>query len=333
MPSPHRQSHSILREELARTPPRRPACRHHRPVGLESPRSPRARRFDVVLTDLKMPRRAASTSCARSGPDGRAPSSSWSPASRRRDRARGDEARGVRLRAKAVRIDQSRETFALVEQERESESSTDGQRDPAREAPALAASGQHEVLFLRPRPGPPPPYREPLDPRIRSAYRARRDVRHRVPTGGRPSEGRTATRAPSARGCRRHSTASPAPFGHGPLRVRFNPRRSSGIERCRRSAASSRRNRPTRRSRRSQTQSGARRCAGWPTAQPSFREAMTAAGLDDSPKTAFHLRKLVERRFDPPRSGDLPARGPRARRRCGSSPARRSFRRLRGGEP
>ena len=67
---------------------------------------------------------------------------------------------------KPFRVDQVRETLRMAAQEREFESPPESVRNPVREARSLAASGKHEVLLIGGHPPPEAPrlHFTPLDP-------------------------------------------------------------------------------------------------------------------------------------------------------------------------
>ncbi len=199
---------------------------------------------------------------------------------------------------KPFRIEQVRETLHLVAQEREFESPPEAYRDPVREARTLAASGQHEVLlFADP---PPEPERhlhpEPLDPDnpSRLAERAESFL------ADHPNA--AVVIAGSERLLEHHRLEDIVAVlerlrqdltGHGPLRVGFNPRRvppaaavalGGAVAADETHATLEVLANPIRRR-------ALLRLAEGPAA---FGEAMAAAGLDDSPKMSFHLRKLVD---------------------------------------
>jgi CheY-like chemotaxis protein len=255
--------------------------------------------FDVVLTDLKMPRESGMELV-------------------REIRARWPRTFVVMLTGyatvdtaleamklgafdylrKPFRVEQVRDTLRLVAQEREFESPTSTRRDPAEEARSLAASGDHEVLFFGDPATPPSAHLhvEPLDPEnpIGIAERAESFLSEH-PNGAVVVSG-------AERLLEHHRLEDivaildrlrGALAGHGPLRVGFNPHRvspSAALALGHAVAAEETHTtlealaNPIRRK-------ILQRLAEAPA---SFGEAMAAAGLDDSPKMSFHLRKLVD---------------------------------------
>ncbi|HTT14775.1 MAG TPA: response regulator [Thermoplasmata archaeon] len=199
---------------------------------------------------------------------------------------------------KPFRIEQVRETLALAAQEREFDSPREAFRDPAREARSLAASGRHEVLFLaEPVPESGPHLTGgPLDPDHPAELLARAEQF----VGEHPDA--AIVLAGVERIVERHRLEDVVGVldrlramldGHGPLRVGFNPRRVSpaaavalggAVTAGETHATLEALANPIRR----------RVLQRLAEAPATFGEAMEAAGLDDSPKMAFHLRKLVE---------------------------------------
>jgi ActR/RegA family two-component response regulator len=199
---------------------------------------------------------------------------------------------------KPFQIDQVRETLRLVEQEREYDAPADGHRDPAREAAMLAASGKHEVLLEGDPSARPAPHLhvEPLDPRDLSALEGRVDgfvTAHPnaavvLANVERLLEVHRLEDVVAVLGRIRARLS-----GHGPLRVGFNPRKVlPAAAAALGSAVAAESTHETLEA----LANPIRRSVLFRLAQGpgSFREAMTAAGLDDSPKMAFHVRKLVE---------------------------------------
>ncbi|MCI4343391.1 MAG: response regulator [Thermoplasmata archaeon] len=199
---------------------------------------------------------------------------------------------------KPFRIDQVRETLQLVAQEREFESPPEAYRDPLREARALAAGGRHEVLFFTEERVPDEPHLhvEPLDPENphRLADRTEAYLDEHPSTAVVLANGERLLehhRLEDIVGVldRLRTDLS----GHGPLRVGFNPRRvppaaavalGSAVSAEETHATLEALANPIRRKALLRLSEG----------PASFGEAMQAAGLDDSPKMSFHLRKLVE---------------------------------------
>lgn len=199
---------------------------------------------------------------------------------------------------KPFRIEQVRETLRLVAQEHEFESPPQLQRDPASEAETLAAGGQHEVLYFgAPLPDPSPHlHGEPLDPDNPAALAERCEgFLAEYPNGAVVISGVERLlehhRLEDIVGVLDRLRTDLA--GHGPLRISFNPRRvTRSVAVALGSAVSTEETHATLEAlanpiRRKVLQ----RLAEAPA---SFGEAMRAAGLDDSPKLSFHLRKLVD---------------------------------------
>lgn len=199
---------------------------------------------------------------------------------------------------KPFRVEQVRETLRLVAQEREFDAPSEAQRDPAREAQSLAADGRYDVLFL----GDPAPEATPhltvapLDPADLAGFTDRCTqfvVEHPhaaivVAGAERMLASHRLEDVVAALGRVRGALE-----GHGPFRVGFNPRRVGPSEALALGATvtaeESHRTleafaNPIRRQVLSRLVDG----------PASFGEAMRAAGIDDSPKLAFHLRKLVD---------------------------------------
>ncbi len=199
---------------------------------------------------------------------------------------------------KPFRIEQVREALRLVAQEREYEAPREVQRDPWREAREIASRGEHEVLYFGDPPSKPPARVEvvSLDTTDPSGLVGRAEsflTDH--PRGAVVVSG-------IERMLERHRLEDIVAMldrlrslleGHGPLRVGFDPSRVSPAQAAAVGAAVAADEthtalealaNPIRRK-------ILERAADGPA---SFGEAMTAAGLDDSPKLSFHLRKLVD---------------------------------------
>jgi CheY-like chemotaxis protein len=199
---------------------------------------------------------------------------------------------------KPFRVEQVRGTLQLVAQEREFESPPESFRDPVREARALAAGGRHDVLLLTDHPIPAEPHLqvEVLDPdnpnRVTEqseAFLAEHPNAAVVLTGVERLLAHHRLEDIVAVLDRLRKDLS----GHGPLRVGFNPRQvppaaavalGSAVSADETHATLEALANPIRRK-------ALLRLAEGPA---SFGEAMQAADLDDSPKMAFHLRKLVD---------------------------------------
>lgn len=199
---------------------------------------------------------------------------------------------------KPFRIEQVRETLRLAAQEHEFETTGESIRDPLREATALAASGKYEVLLLGEAKDPHVDHLTvaPFDPDDPSGIVARVDEF---------ADGRANAAVVVAgveRLLERHRLEDIVAMlerlrarlaGHGPLRVGFNPRRvgpsaavalGSAVATEETHSTLEALANPIRRKILQRLGEGA----------ATFGEAMHAAGLDDSPKMAFHLRRLLE---------------------------------------
>jgi CheY-like chemotaxis protein len=258
-----------------------------------------AAEFDAVLTDLKMPRASGMELL-------REVRSRWprtlvvmitgfATIETALEAMKGGAFDYVR---KPFRIDQVRESLRLAEQEHEFEAPRGSARDPLVEARSLATGGRHDVLYF----GDPIPKSEP----------------HLHPTPLEPkdlvgiADRCTTFLADHSNGAVVISGAEQlvaihrledvvalfaqlraALVGHGPLRVAFNPRRvpeavatalAGSVAPEETHAALEALANPIRRQ-------VLQRLSEGPAV---FSEAMRAAGLDDSPKMSFHMRKLVE---------------------------------------
>ena len=199
---------------------------------------------------------------------------------------------------KPFRLEQVQETLRLIAQEREFESPADARRDPVEEARSLAATGRHEVLYFgEPAPAPGPHlFVEPLDPAhpVGLVERAE-DFLATRPNGAVVIAGLDRFldrhRLEDILGILDRLRADLA--GHGPLRVGFNPRRMSPSTATAVGAAVSSEEtqltleafaNPIRR----------KMLLRLSTGPATFGELMRAAGLDDSPKLSFHVRRLVD---------------------------------------
>jgi DNA-binding response OmpR family regulator/DNA-binding transcriptional ArsR family regulator len=199
---------------------------------------------------------------------------------------------------KPFRLEQVRSTLLLVAQEREFEAPPEAFRDPTREARALAAGGRHEVLFFtEERVGDEPHLHvEPLDPDNPSRLTERTEAfLVEQPNGA-------VVLANIERLLEHHRLEEIVAIldrlrtdlaGHGPLRVGFNPRRvppaaavalGSAVSADETHGTLEALASPIRRKALLRLAEGA----------ASFGDAMEAAGLDDSPKMSFHVRKLVD---------------------------------------
>ncbi len=255
--------------------------------------------FDVVLTDLKMPRHSGLELLrevrARWPRTFVVVITGFATVDTALDAMKQGAFDYVR---KPFRIEQIRETLRLVAQEREFDAPSDAQRDPAREARSLAEGGQHEVLFLgEPAPDPTPHLTVgPLDPSDLAGLTERcAQFVEEHPNGAVVIAGAERLLAAhrledvvAALGRVRETVQ-----GHGPLRVGFNPRRLGPSEAVALGASVSSEEthrtleafaNPIRRQVLSRLMDG----------PATFAEAMRAAGIDDSPKLSFHLRKLVD---------------------------------------
>ncbi len=199
---------------------------------------------------------------------------------------------------KPFRIDQVRDTLRLAAQERQFEAVREPMRDPIRDATALAAAGRYEVLLLGEARVPDTPHLTvlPFDPADPSGLEARVDEF----VGGHPNAAVVVSGV--ERLLEHHRLEDIVALldrlrsrlaGHGPLRVGFHPRRVPPTAAVAIGAVVA-----------SEETHGTLEALANPIRRKilqrlvegpaSFGEAMRAAGLDDSPKMAFHLRKLVE---------------------------------------
>jgi CheY-like chemotaxis protein len=199
---------------------------------------------------------------------------------------------------KPFRIEQVRETLRLAALERDFESPAESSRDPSREARTLAASGAHEVLFFgEPAPEPAPHLHvAPLRPEA-PVDLADRTVAFlaEYPNGAVVVSGiermLEAHRLEDVVGVLDRMRKELV--GHGPLRVGFNPRRvSPAVAAALGSAVATEETHGTLEAlanpiRRKVLQ----RLAEGPC---TFGEAMSAAGVEDSPKMSFHMKKLAD---------------------------------------
>ncbi len=199
---------------------------------------------------------------------------------------------------KPFRIEQLRGTLELASQERAFAAPPERRRAPAAEARELARSGEFEVLYLAeaaPRSAPHLHF-EPLDPTSPAAVVDR--VREFVGTHARSA----VVVAGVDRLLERHRLEDVVAAldqirllvaGRGPLRVSFDPARiSPEAAAAVASAVASEETQgtldalanPIRRRALQRARSG----------PATFSQLMEAAGLDDSPKMSFHVRKLVD---------------------------------------
>ncbi len=258
-----------------------------------------AEEFDVVLTDLKMPRHGGMELL-------RSIRSRW-------PRvlvvvvtgyASVDTAlEAMKLGAfdyvrKPFRIEQVRETLRLAAQEREFGAPAGAERDPAREARELAEGGRYEVLLVgsaRTRPADhltvavlddlePASLLSLVEGFVTQHPNAAVVIAHLDPWLARHRlEDLVATLD------RVRSVLA----GHGPLRVAFNPARVDlGAATALGSAVAAEETHATLEALANPLRR--RILARLAEGPASFGEAMRATGLDDSPKISFHLRKLAE---------------------------------------
>lgn len=258
-----------------------------------------AAEFDVVLTDLKMPRASGMELL-------REVRSRWprtlvvmitgfATVETALEAMKSGAFDYVR---KPFRIEQVRETLRLADQEREFEAPEGTARDPVTEARNLAVGGQHEVLFL----GDPPPAAEAhihparLEPEDLAGI-ADRSIAF---LGDHPNGAVVIAGAERLVAAHRledvvalFSKLREALASHGPLRVAFNPRRLPPVVATALAGSIA----P------GETHSTLEALANpirrevllrLSVGSATFSEVMRAAGLDDSPKMSFHLRKLVD---------------------------------------
>ncbi|MFY9717040.1 MAG: response regulator [Thermoplasmata archaeon] len=198
---------------------------------------------------------------------------------------------------KPFRIDQVRETLRLVAQEHEFDSPPESSRDPLGEVRSLAMSGKYEVLFFAEAPPPPESHLHPE--RLDRENPSLLSVRTRTFLADHPNG--AVVIADAERLLETHRLEDIVGIldglradlaGHGPLRVGFNPRRVTPTVAAALGAAVVAEEthdtldalaNPIRR----------KVVLRLDQAPATFGEAMQSAGLDDSPKMAFHVRKLV----------------------------------------
>jgi CheY-like chemotaxis protein len=255
--------------------------------------------FDVVLTDLKMPRASGLELLGEIR--SRWPRTmvvmitGFATVETALEAMKGGAFDYVR---KPFRLEQIRETLRLADQEREFEAPEGSERNPLTEARSLANGGRHEVLFF----DDPVPATEPHIHPVRVEPGDLVNIADRCvsfladhPNGAVVIGGAERLIAVhrledvvALFGKLREALA-----GHGPLRVAFNPRRvpatvatalagsiAPGETHSTLEALAN----PIRRDALLRVSEGS----------ATFSELMHAAGLDDSPKMSFHVRKLVE---------------------------------------
>jgi CheY-like chemotaxis protein len=199
---------------------------------------------------------------------------------------------------KPFRIEQVRETLRVAAQEHEFESPQETHRDPVREARSLAASGKYEVLFLGEHPPPEAPHLhvhrlDPGDPSAlvaaTEAFVAEHPNAAVVLTGiERLLEHHRLEDIVAVLDRVRADLA-----GHGPLRVGFNPRRvTPAVAAALGTAVAAEETHATLEALANPIRRKVLQRLGEGPA--SFGETMKAAGLNDSPKMAFHMRRLLE---------------------------------------
>ncbi|MCI4370740.1 MAG: response regulator, partial [Thermoplasmata archaeon] len=255
--------------------------------------------FDVVLTDLKMPRQTGLDLLRETR--ARWPRTlvvmltGYATVETALDAMKSGAFDYIR---KPFRVDQVRETLRLAAQEQEFDSPAEARRDPVREAESLAAGGRHDVLFLgdpAPKPGPhlhvgPLAPENPVGIAERSeAFLAEHGNAAVVLSGVEELLARHRLEDVVNLLDRLRTDLA----GHGPLRVGFNPRRVSPAAAVALGSAVSAGEthgtlealaNPIRRR-------SLQRLAEGPA---SFGAVLEASGVDDSPKLSFHLRKLVD---------------------------------------
>jgi CheY-like chemotaxis protein len=199
---------------------------------------------------------------------------------------------------KPFRIEQLRETLSLVQQQQEFESPSGGVRNPAREARVLTEGGDREVLyFARADPGNVPHlHYMPLAPD--AADKILDQVRNFVelhPTGA-------VVISEVDLLLEYHRLSDVVQMmdqlrqvlqGHGPLRVGFD---SSKVTAAAASAVGGAVAADDTQATLEAVSNPIRRHAlqRLSDAPASFHELMSAAGIDDSPKMSFHVRKLMD---------------------------------------
>ncbi len=199
---------------------------------------------------------------------------------------------------KPFRPDQLRETLRLVAEQRGFDQTAGRERSPAREARELATHGGVEVLYIaeeRP-PATAHVHFESLDPGDLSSLESRIDAfvgqfdRSAVVLAG---VERIVARHRLEQVTELLDRLAARLAGHGPLRVSFDPNEIAPAAASALGGAVAA----------SETHSALEALANpirrkvlfrLSDGKASFGEVMAAAGLDDSPKLSFHLRKLVE---------------------------------------
>ncbi|MHB8352032.1 MAG: winged helix-turn-helix domain-containing protein [Thermoplasmata archaeon] len=199
---------------------------------------------------------------------------------------------------KPFRLEEVHAALALASQQQAFESPPDSGRDPEREARALASSGRYDVLLLSDPPAPPAPHLTtgPLDPDHPAdlfdrahAFILEHPHAAVVLSGGERMVARHRLEEIVELLDRLRSDLA----GHGPLRIGFLPAQVT------RSAAAALGAAVTESDTHATLEALANpirrkvleRLAEAPS---SFGDAMKAAHLDDSPKLAFHMNKLLE---------------------------------------
>jgi CheY-like chemotaxis protein len=199
---------------------------------------------------------------------------------------------------KPFRIEELRATLTLVAQEREFRSAPPAARDAGREARSLAASGEHPVLYFGPHAPRAASHVEfvPLDPAAPAELLdLTRTFLDAHPTGGVVIDGLDRMLA-------RHRLEDVVATldqlrslleGHGPLRVAFDPTQVTTAAAA--AVAGTVAADETQGTLEAMANPIRRRVLQRLATGPApFGEVMAAAGLDDSPKMSFHLRKLLD---------------------------------------
>ncbi len=199
---------------------------------------------------------------------------------------------------KPFRLEQVRETLRLAEQEREFGAPPGSARDPLTEARGLASRGRHEVLFF----GDPPPEAEPHLHPVPLVPEDLVGIADRCASFLADHPNGAVVIAGAERLVAVHRLEDVVALlgrlretlaGHGPLRVAFNPRRvAASVATALAGSVTPEETHATLEALANPIRRGVLQRLSDGTA--AFSEVMRAAGLDDSPKMSFHLRKLID---------------------------------------
>lgn len=199
---------------------------------------------------------------------------------------------------KPFKMEQLQQALDLIDQERKYEDGAGSPRDPLKEARNIAKKGDHDVIYFGAAVGKPVPNLtfEPLEPENPSG------LEHRVMGFIREHPNAAVVISSSESLFEGHKLEDilavigrirDALEGHGPLRVAFDPAKMSKEAALALSATIAAKEThetlealasPIRR----------RAIERLVLAPASFTEIMRFAGIDETPKMSFHMRKLVE---------------------------------------